>query len=234
MGLWWRETLCVFHTTTTPFFLYAHVWCVVLCACSACACVCIASVCVCVGCVLIKGVRPLFFMPTLRGAGGCLWCSRIRDYVNPWSGLRCGCGGAGVFVITDSWSWFRAEGCENTPTTTPRPETHLGACSISSCSRIRDYVNPWSGLRCGCGGAGVFVVMVSWSWFRGHGFVVMVSWSWFRAEECENTPVRGSINSIFDYSGPVLGVDRRYWFWNPAVLSACDNKSWLPWSIHCW
>ncbi|CAB0553875.1 hypothetical protein CIP107534_00761 [Corynebacterium diphtheriae] len=146
----------MFQPTTTPIFMYVRmcgVWC--------CVRVAHAHVCVCVGCVLIKGVRPLFFMPTLRGAVGCLWCSRIRDYVNPWSGPGCGPRGAGVFVITDSWSWFRAEGFqthENTPTTTPRPETTLGACSISSCSRIRDYVNPWSGLRCGCGGAGVFVI----------------------------------------------------------------------------
>ncbi|CAB0791146.1 hypothetical protein FRC0316_00709 [Corynebacterium diphtheriae] len=157
---------------------------------------------------------------TWCGAGCVWWCPRVRDYVNPWSGPGCGCGGAGIFVITDSWSRIRAGGCENTPTTTPRPETHFGACPVSSCPRIRDYVNPWSGLRCGCGGAGVFVITDSWSRFR--------------AEGCENTPVRGSINSIFDYSGPVLGVERRYWLWNPAVLSACDNKSRLPWSIHCW
>ncbi|CAB0621348.1 hypothetical protein CIP107550_02286 [Corynebacterium diphtheriae] len=85
--------------------------------------VCSASVCVCVGCVLIKGVYPLFFMPTLRGAVGCLWCSRIRDYVNPWSGLRCGRGGGGVFVITNSRTRIRDHGFvlkvsrhENTPT----------------------------------------------------------------------------------------------------------------------
>ncbi|CAB0592319.1 hypothetical protein CIP107546_00633 [Corynebacterium diphtheriae] len=165
MGLWWCETLCVFHATTTPLFFA----CV-----GAHACVFVWGV--------PGGVCPCFFMPTLRGAVGCLWCSRIRDYVNPWSGLRCGCGGAGVFVITDSWSWFRAEGFqthENTPTTTPRPKTHLGACPISSCSRIRDYVNPWSVPGCGCGGAGVF---------RDHGFVLKDS-------RHENTPVRGSINS---------------------------------------
>ncbi|MCM0018353.1 hypothetical protein, partial [Corynebacterium diphtheriae] len=34
-------------------------------------------------------------------------------------------------------------------------------------------------------------------------------------------PVRGSINSSFDYSGPVLGVDRRYWFWNGAGIVFC-------------
>ncbi|CAB0659041.1 hypothetical protein CIP107570_01738 [Corynebacterium diphtheriae] len=157
MGLWLVETTC-FNRPQPPFFYMrmCGVWC---CVRVAHAHVCVRIVCVCVGCSW-WGV-PLFFMPTLRGAVGCLWCSRIRDYVNPWSGLRCGCGGGGVFVITDSWSWFRAEGFqthENTPTTTPRPETTLGACSISSCSRIRDYVNPWWGLGCGCGGGGVFVI----------------------------------------------------------------------------
>ncbi len=37
-------------------------------------------------------------------------CPRIRDYVNPWWVLGCEHGDAGVFVITDSWSWFRAGG----------------------------------------------------------------------------------------------------------------------------
>ncbi|OWM45463.1 hypothetical protein BU161_11440 [Corynebacterium diphtheriae] len=55
------------------------------------------------------------------------------------------------FVLKDSTH-------ENTPTTTPRPETTLGACPVSSCPRIRDYVNPWSVPGCGCGGAGVFVI----------------------------------------------------------------------------
>ncbi|MHC9600764.1 hypothetical protein ACQX3Y_10185, partial [Corynebacterium diphtheriae] len=38
------------------------------------------------------------------------WCPRVRDYVNPWSVPGCGCGGGGVFVITDSWSWIHAGG----------------------------------------------------------------------------------------------------------------------------
>ncbi|CAB0744361.1 hypothetical protein FRC0129_00786 [Corynebacterium diphtheriae] len=48
------------------------------------------------------------------GAGVGVCGSRIRDYVNPWSGLRYGHGDAGVFVVTVSWSWFRAGGRENT------------------------------------------------------------------------------------------------------------------------
>ncbi|CAB0640347.1 hypothetical protein CIP107578_00762 [Corynebacterium diphtheriae] len=109
-------------------------------------------------------------------------------------------------------------------------------------------------------GGGVFVVfsysrlrkpMVGawvWAWwwgFRDHGFVLEDSRQtrtrepypchWITAPvNKRGRPVSGSINPIFDYSGPVLGVDRRYWLWNPAVLSACDNKSRLPWSIHCW
>ena len=73
------------------------VWC--------CVRVAHAHVCLCGVCSYKGGVSP-FFMPTLRGAVGCLWCSRIRDYVNPWSVPGCGCGGAGVFVITDSYWWF--------------------------------------------------------------------------------------------------------------------------------
>ncbi|MHC9547831.1 hypothetical protein ACQQ67_02930, partial [Corynebacterium diphtheriae] len=42
--------------------------------------------------------------------------------------------------------------------------------------------------------------------------------SWIRTGGYENTPVRGSINYSFDYSGPVLGVDRRYWFWNELIV----------------
>ncbi|CAB1032581.1 hypothetical protein FRC0552_00624 [Corynebacterium diphtheriae] len=167
----------------------------------------------------------------------CVSCSRIRDYVYPWSVPGCGCGGGGVFVITDSWSWFRTGGYENTPTT-HQDHQPLGACSISSCSRIRDYVYPCSGLRCGCGGGGgVFVITDSRTRIRTGGYENTPTSPCYRITAPVNKrgrPVRGSINSIFDYSGPVLGVDRRYWLWNPAVLSACDNKSRLPWSIHCW
>ncbi len=127
MGLCSVETTC-FNRTQPPFFLYAHVWCVVLCACS-------ASVCVCVGCVLIKGVYPFFFMPTLRGAVGCL-CSRIRDYVNPWSVPGCGCGG-GVFVITDSRTRIRGGGCENTYRTTRT----ISPAILYPCYRITAPVN---------------------------------------------------------------------------------------------
>ncbi|CAB0698463.1 hypothetical protein FRC0081_01329 [Corynebacterium diphtheriae] len=148
--------MCVSCHHNPPFFYMrmCGVWC---CVRVAHAHVCVAHLCVFVWGVP-GGVRPLFFMPTLRGAVGCLWCSRIRDYVNPWSVPGCGPRGGGVFVITDSRTRIRTGGYENTPTTTPRPETHLGACSISSCSRIRDYVNPWSVPGCGCGGAGIFVI----------------------------------------------------------------------------
>ncbi|CAB0524741.1 hypothetical protein CIP107507_01998 [Corynebacterium diphtheriae] len=64
------------------------------------------------------------------------------------------------FVITVS-CWRMREHTNNPP----RPEPHLGACSISSCPRIRDYVNPWSVPGCGCGGAGVFVITDSYWWF---------------------------------------------------------------------
>ncbi|ODS22007.1 hypothetical protein BGK38_08400 [Corynebacterium diphtheriae] len=57
------------------------------------------------------------------GAGVGFSCPRIRDYVNPWSGPGCEHGDAGVFVITDSCSWIRAEGHENTPTTNQDHQT---------------------------------------------------------------------------------------------------------------
>ncbi|MHC9583047.1 hypothetical protein ACQQ61_11175, partial [Corynebacterium diphtheriae] len=45
--------------------------------------------------------------------------------------LRCGRGGAGVFVITDSWSWIRAEGFqtrEHTNTPPPLLPDHCTEC----------------------------------------------------------------------------------------------------------
>ncbi|VZH86252.1 hypothetical protein FRC0190_02172 [Corynebacterium rouxii] len=80
---------CLLH----HFFVHPHVW-----GCAVCGwCVCVWGV---------WGAPPFFFMPAVRG-GLVFSCSRIRDYVNPCSGLGCGWGGGGVFVITDSWWRFQ-------------------------------------------------------------------------------------------------------------------------------
>ncbi|MHD0062519.1 hypothetical protein ACQX3D_10630, partial [Corynebacterium diphtheriae] len=55
--------------------------------------------------------------------------------------LRCGRGGGGVFVITDSWSWFRAEGFQTREhTNNPLAQKHTFArvrFRLSSYSRLR-------------------------------------------------------------------------------------------------